>query len=231
MHVSIVRVVLLGVLGLWVSGCAHRSTAARPTFRLLQDSRCGPCDIEVLARQVAGADAVDCGWAHEAAQREAASACAREAEAAGKPFHVGFDLSGIDSIIRAAFVRRADGTLSRLWYDSDTSGGGRKCAAVVSRRPCTSLRPDPEEPTTLTCEPAEQGHTVCNEAFSPDRNWGPPQDASELRCRPDYDELVCVRKEGRAGNLPAGTALRCKSFPTGAFQCVRGDAPGPAGKP
>ncbi len=174
---------------------------------------------------------MDCGWAHEEAQRETAVACARKAEAAGKPFHVGFDLAGIDSTIRAAFVRRTDGSLSRLWYDSDPAGGGRKCAAVVSQRPCTSLRPDPEEPTTLTCEPAGTGHTVCNEAFSPDRSWGPPRDASELRCEPDYDELVCVRKQGKAGNLPAGTALRCKSFPSGTFQCVKEDVPGLAGKP
>jgi hypothetical protein len=231
MHLSTVRVVFLVVSCLWVSACGHRSATARPTFRLLRDSRCNPCDIKVLAREAAGSDAVDCGWAREDAQREAAIACVRKAEAAGKPFHVGFDLAGIDSAIRTAFVRRADGSMSRFWYDSDPAGGGRKCAAVVSRRPCASFPPDPEEPTALTCEPAGTGHTVCNEEFSPDRNWGPPEDASDMQCRPDYDELVCVRKQGKAGNLPAGTALRCKAFPSGAFRCVKEDAPGLAGKP
>jgi hypothetical protein len=223
MNLSSVRVLFLLVPGLLGSGCGHRLAAEHPTFRLLRkEGVCEPCDIEVLARDLAGALAVDCGWAHEAAGRGVAVACARDAEATARPFRVGFDLNGIDSTIRTAFVRAPDGTLSRLWYDSDVSGGGATCAAMVSRQRCMSLRTDPSDPSLLDCELVGERSRICDEEFSSGRTWSPPADAGSLFCKEYWsNRLLCKLREGRVGNVPAGTALRCNALPTGALVCVK----------
>ncbi|PTL74916.1 hypothetical protein [Vitiosangium sp. GDMCC 1.1324] len=136
---------------------------------------------------------------------------------------MGLELNGIDSTIRAAFVRAPDGSLSRLWYDSDSSGGGAECAAIVSRRPCAALRSAPEEPSLLTCEWEGEGRRICDEAYSPARNWGPPQDASSLECETYWgDRWVCEQREGQPGNVPAGTTLRCMTHPSRLLVCVKG---------
>ena len=70
---------------------------------------------------------------------KAATNGALSAQKAGKPFLVRYDLQGVDSEVALATVRTPEGTICRLLYDSDPSGGGRRGGGVVLSRRC----PDP----------------------------------------------------------------------------------------
>jgi hypothetical protein len=197
------------------AACAHRPPAPTPaTVRYAVQAPCFVCDIESVARQLAGERALDCGSARDPRDEAAlnrVAACARKAEAEGVPFLALMHWPGIDSEVIEGFVRAPDGSLSDLWYDSDVSGGGRNCSAVVTRGPCGRLVPHPEWPGFLRCEPKERRDTVCQEQGY---TAGPRVDASDLMChwsesgQHPYD--VCRRVEPGKGNVPPGADLVCR---------------------
>lgn len=198
------------------AACAHHPPPPAPaTVRYAVQAPCAVCDIEAVARQLAGERALDCGYARDPRDETALNrvgACARKAEADGIPFLAIMHRQGIDSEIIEGFVRAPDGSLSELWYDSDGSGGGMTCNAVITRSPCGRLEPDPKWPGFLTCALKEQPYrAVCRERlFTP----GPPQEANDLKCDwwgSQYRKFdVCVRVEPGKGNVPPGTLMLCR---------------------
>jgi hypothetical protein len=91
---------------------------------------CGcPCDPDAEARQLAGGDAIDCGFVPFGADPEAAIACGEAAVADGAAFHVGFELRGRDTEVRSYLAGDADGTIWALGYDGGLPGS---CANLVA---------------------------------------------------------------------------------------------------
>jgi hypothetical protein len=92
--------------------------------------------LEKRISKLAGPNAVDCGRVSARAEPKHATDCAIAANSAGKPFHVRFDMQGIDSYVAVAFVRLPDGTLEVLSYDSDPMGGGGRAHEMVGVTKC-----------------------------------------------------------------------------------------------
>ncbi|WP_257449361.1 hypothetical protein [Archangium lipolyticum] len=204
---------LLGgvVLLLCLSWACHaRRTQPPATVRYI-DLQCERCSLEELVRREAEPSAVDCGWARKREEWRAVSECVLKADAEGRPFRAIMWLPGIDSEITAGYIRKADGTRMELWSDSDGSGGGRSCAASVSRTSCARLLQNPKEPWLLTCDAPGERVSLCREGATRRVEIGPARDATDVSCDPkefgDRD-FYCERGEG-PGNVPAGTSLVC----------------------
>ena len=86
------------------------------------------------------------------AEPKHATDCALRANGAGKPFHVRFDMQGIDSYVAVAFVRLPDGTVEVLNYDSDPMGGGGRAHEIVMIKKC---------PTPVHLYVTGEGHLNC----------------------------------------------------------------------
>jgi hypothetical protein len=108
--------------------------------------------LERRMQQLAGQDAVDCGRVAPRAEARPATDCALAANSSGKPFHVRYDMQGIDSYVAVGFVRLPDGGVEALSYDSDPMGGGGRAHEMVSVRKCPA-------PVHLYATP--KGHLSC----------------------------------------------------------------------
>ena len=108
--------------------------------------------LEKRINQLAGPNAVDCGRVSARAEPKHATDCALRANGAGKPFHVRFDMQGIDSYVAVAFVRLPDGTVEVLNYDSDPMGGGGRAHEIVMIKKC---------PTPVHLSVTGEGHLNC----------------------------------------------------------------------
>jgi hypothetical protein len=126
---------LLATLG---GGC--RNSNPKPDLRPPQDSsNSGSNHLDSESKRLAGVHAIDCGRVSLDGNPKAATTCALSAQKAGKPFRVRYDVQGVDSEVALATVRTPEGTVCRLLYDSDPSGGGHRGGGVVLSTRC----PDP----------------------------------------------------------------------------------------
>ena len=96
----------------------------------------GPDLLEERVEEIARGNSIDCGRVKIGEAPGSATACALAAHQAGKPFHVRYDIRGIDSQVAIAIVRDATGNVSALAYDSDIQGGGGRGHQVVNSSAC-----------------------------------------------------------------------------------------------
>jgi hypothetical protein len=135
---AILTVFALALLATLGGGCWNSNS--RLELKPPQDlGNSGSNHLDSESRRLAGPHAIDCGRVSLNGNPEAATKCALLAQKAGKPFRVRYDLQGIDSEVALAIIRSPVGTVCRLLYDSDPSGGGRRGGGVVLSRKC----PDP----------------------------------------------------------------------------------------
>ncbi|MCP4447633.1 MAG: hypothetical protein GY811_20190 [Myxococcales bacterium] len=114
------------------------------------------CSLETLVGEAAPVGAMDCGTltlSGDDTDFEAARSCVSNAIDSETSFRVIWDLQGIDSIPRAAYLGAFDGgtlLVTRYGFDSDPSGGSDvgavtsvfECSQFVKTDPCTNLRFD-----------------------------------------------------------------------------------------
>lgn len=98
-----------------------------------------PCDLDLEARERAGANAVDCGRVAIGADRSSTDSCVAQAFQERKPFHARYEAQGIDSRVAWGVIGSASGTVTLLLYDSDPSGGS-DVGAVIDARTCEGAR-------------------------------------------------------------------------------------------
>ena len=86
---------------------------------------------------LAGFGSVDCGRVKVRGDASGATQCALQADGKAKPFHVVYDIQGIDSIVAGGIVRTHSGQLLALSNDSCPSGCGSSLLQQrVSVTPC-----------------------------------------------------------------------------------------------
>lgn len=106
----------LAVLALSVAWRArHATVEAAPEKR--QDG------MDKAMKLVTEKGAANCGQVGPRDDRSAADACGVASFKAKKPFHVRYDLQGIDSYVAEGMVGNSKGQLYIFSYDSDPSGG------------------------------------------------------------------------------------------------------------
>lgn len=206
------------------SGCGITRAAERPaTVRFAVKEHHPECDILAMARNAADVHAVDCGRTLEEEEREKALACIRQAE--GKPFVAILHYRGVDSTLIQAFLGTATGERWQLWYDSDPYGGDNPRRAVITRKRCDRIEPDPDDPSYVKCVGPKRGVSVCR---GTEYSLGPPQSATSMECFA-YDEYrpglyLCDWATPSVTNpqwrpVPPGTTLACQSDGAGGFEC------------
>ena len=75
-------------------------------------------------RYLTGSRGVNCGRVKVGNDATSATQCALKADADGKPFRVTYEIQGYDAIVAGGIVRRPDGRVFALSYDSCPSGCG-----------------------------------------------------------------------------------------------------------
>ncbi len=139
---------------------------ASPAYVSAQNDGLGLDLLEKRSLQLAGPNAVDCGRVGPRAEPKKATDCALEANKAGKPFRVRYDMQGIDSFVAVAMVRLPDGTVEGLSYDSDPMGGGGRAHEIVRVLTCpTPVRLDVTPKGHLSCSPPKP--SAPRDAMSP----------------------------------------------------------------
>ena len=106
------------VILLLLAACEQQDNSERPTDGVAQ------CELAAELTALAGPDAVDCGLVANGGDPAAAYNCALAAFTSGKSFHVTFEQFGVDSVLRRAIARGADGVVRLLFYDSCPIGCG-----------------------------------------------------------------------------------------------------------
>lgn len=155
----------MGVM-LAVTGCrnstptetATQSGSSQPTTTEAASTASGPADsMTDEMRNLAGATAINCGHVATAGNVQPASDCAVQANNAGKPFYVRYDLPMPDAQMAIGTVRTADGRLMTVQYDSKgldkpQEGGRLSGDKKVSVVPC---------PTPENLRVANSGRVTC----------------------------------------------------------------------
>jgi hypothetical protein len=106
---------------------------------------------------LAGTHSINCGRVRIGQNPNQATKCALEANAAGRPFRVRYDIQGWDSSVAGGLVRTNDGHLDALSFDGNPSGGGR--TLLLGQTVCVESCP---EPTRLYVNP--KGRLNCFQA-------------------------------------------------------------------
>ena len=75
-------------------------------------------------RYFTGSRGVNCGRVRVGNDATSATQCALKADADGQPFRVAYEIQGYDAIVAGGIVRRPDGRVFALSYDSCPSGCG-----------------------------------------------------------------------------------------------------------
>lgn len=90
------------------------------------------------SRWLAGRHSVNCGRIAVHGDPTAATQCALQAQAQGKPFTVVYNVMGYDAPVAGGIVRTTDGELYALSFDGDPSGGGgvSLLGQRVNKTPC-----------------------------------------------------------------------------------------------
>jgi hypothetical protein len=106
-------------------------------------------DFERDVSEIAGPSAIDCGFLPLKAtdgQRAATKRCAKSAVKSGLAFKFGYGSFGDDSAFCDTAIRRADGQLISLFFDSDISGqmGRDGNNSVVWTKRCSKLKFKPD---------------------------------------------------------------------------------------
>jgi|SRR5580704_968742 hypothetical protein len=76
------------------------------------------------ARYLTGSLGVNCGRVKVGNDATTATQCALKANAGGRPFRVAYEIQGYDALVAGGIVRRPDGRVFALSYDSCPSGCG-----------------------------------------------------------------------------------------------------------
>jgi hypothetical protein len=77
------------------------------------------------SRWLAGSHSINCGRVRIGQDPSQVTECTLEANAAGRPFRVRYDIRGIDSQVAVGLVKTPNGHLYSLSFDGNPSGGGR----------------------------------------------------------------------------------------------------------
>lgn len=142
---------------------------------LLAGAGCARCDIEATASELAGEGATDCGFVADGGDGTAAWACAVEQFAAGAPFHLRDEHSGMDSTIQGAWV--FNGTKTWKLHQDDYGSSNPGIDGYDCIEPFESVREDDQYDAddvfgypVLACtslEPEGTHYTVCGEICGP----------------------------------------------------------------
>jgi hypothetical protein len=154
---------LVLMLALFITGCAHDSTSSEspagadgtsepsaPTSGpvssdgVVHDTT--PCiPLADHLQQLAGDGAIDCGTIAPDADPSAAWSCVDAAQRAGNAFKVALLKRGKDSTVTTAWTRDAAGEITRISSDSDPTGSNQNKPAHGTK-PCAqaTLRPKDE---------------------------------------------------------------------------------------
>jgi hypothetical protein len=117
---------VLVCLGLGLADCL--SWRLRPKVGDLMDWK---------AAYLAGRHGVNCGRVGVRGDARSATQCALKAQAEGRPFRVAYEIQGYDAIVAGGIVRKPDGRIFALSYDSCPSGCGYDLfAQSVQVAPC-----------------------------------------------------------------------------------------------
>ena len=112
---------------------AGRTATWNVTLQVFRRGVADPfADFQNRVKQIVGPDAVDCGQHRLSESRTPAAladlheslACGLEAVAQKKAFWMSFQVQGTDSTLFRGLAGTTTGTMYRLSYDSDPSGGG-----------------------------------------------------------------------------------------------------------
>jgi hypothetical protein len=90
------------------------------------------------SRWLAGRHGINCGRVKVGGDPTAATNCALQADAEGKPFRVVYNIMGYDAPVAGGIVRTPNGELHGLSFDGDPRGGGGTSllAQRVNTMPC-----------------------------------------------------------------------------------------------
>lgn len=120
---------------------------------------CAPCEGRIVAQQLAGVDAIDCGHVSLFASSRDADRCAVNAMRAGRGFFLEQDLRGIDSAVSEFFVRESQsGAMHRLVYDD----GSPHLGVRLTEQACIDVRVVTRDGfEQITCTPSGRIREVC----------------------------------------------------------------------
>ena len=114
-HWALVIVVSLVVVYFGLGFADSLSWRLRPKIGDLMDWK---------SRLLTGSRGMNCGRVKVGEDATSATQCALKADANGQPFRVAYEIQGYDAIVAGGIVRRPDGQLFALSYDSCPSGCG-----------------------------------------------------------------------------------------------------------
>ena len=133
------------LMSVFIAGCAATPLRVVPAGTWTEQCY---INFEQDVSQIAGESAVDCGFlAMQAtdAERNLAKSCAKSAVKAGNPFKFGYQGFGVDSVYCDVAVRRVDGQMVSVYFDSDVTGqmgsGGNNSALWASRCKTIKFKP------------------------------------------------------------------------------------------
>jgi hypothetical protein len=112
---------------------------------------------------LAGRHGVNCGRVRMGQDPAPATRCGIEAFVTGRPFHVRYDITGMDSPVAVALVRTANGRMRALSFVGDASGG--KGTSFWGQRVDVQACPEPARlylyrlGTVMNCFPAELSYS------------------------------------------------------------------------
>jgi hypothetical protein len=157
------RATVLAVL--W-PGCVWLVGGAIATLATGCGSSGGPCDLDALLRQRAGAGAVSCGRVPVGGPTDETDRCIADQTASGQAFYARYDMRGIDSLVALGALRDAAGRVSVLQWDSDPSGGGNAGARIIEivcggDPPIQTPATRPDAAMEISCTVVVDSHLAC----------------------------------------------------------------------
>jgi len=198
-----------------IAGCLRRSSTPVVVdhYRVFSSS-CDRCTPESMHASLLDAGFLDCGIAETEDDAKFVMACVLDADRKGIAFQAWFHdecrLLGqlcLDSDVGGGFVRTPEGELRQYAYDSDGSGGNRRCVSEVNWKPCIGqlVANDAGPGIDLDCATSpDAGWTnACSEQPSRIDTLGPWQ-SSALACETEGSSRSMFCEPGRT---PRGAAI------------------------
>jgi len=151
-HIALLAGLMLSAA---IAAAEDNSSPVKP-YTCLWTSPCTRAQLVSWVKEMAGAEARNCGDLQLQDDQKGARACVREALSEHKPFFIVFDMQGIDSALSVGIALMPDGTAHQLFWDSDITGGS-EFHSSISRTECKALelRTEGAEGGPVRCVPAE----------------------------------------------------------------------------
>lgn len=99
--------------------------------------------------EVAGTNAIDCGWVELGEKRLVVDTCVELNLRNKKPFYATYDRQGIDSRLSSGIAFNKEGEVYSLIYDSNPSGGFSSNDGRIVKNVCDSIPMDPNSETDI----------------------------------------------------------------------------------